>query len=163
IPTPAAILENSTTPQTIGLSGITPGVGDSNQVVTVSATSSNPAVVPNPAVTYTSPATIGSLTFAPPPTASGQAALPVTLTGTAATGTLTLAPATYAACAATITITGSDDGGTANGGVNTFSQTFPVVVFPVNQPPATTVIANTSILENTTAPQNVPLVGISPG
>src|SRR5262249_16245663 len=49
---PPTILENSNTPQVINLTGITPGLGDTGQLVTVTATSSNPAVVPNPSVTY---------------------------------------------------------------------------------------------------------------
>ena len=107
-------MENTSTPQTVNLSNITPGLGDTGQLVTVSATSSNPALIPNPAVTYTNfdsfgnPNTTGSLSYIPVPNASGTA---------------------------TITVTVMDNGGTANGGINTFSQTFTVTVTPVNQQP----------------------------
>ena len=54
IANPSAILENTNTPQIIALSNITPGVGNpAGELVTVSASSSNPALIPNPAVTYT--------------------------------------------------------------------------------------------------------------
>ena len=59
------VLENNTAPVTVNLTGITPGPGDNGQTLTVVATSSEPAVIPNAAVTYTSPSTTGSLTFAP--------------------------------------------------------------------------------------------------
>ena len=61
IANPAPILENTNTPQTVSLSNITAGVGDTGQIVTVSALSSNPNLIPNPAVTYVNPGTTGSL------------------------------------------------------------------------------------------------------
>jgi hypothetical protein len=95
-------LPNSPGLQTLSLTGITAGGGES-QNLTVTATSSNPALIPNPSVTYTSPDSTGSLSFTP---VAGQS-------GTA-----------------TITVTVTDDGGTANGGVNTFVRTFTVTVSP---------------------------------
>ncbi len=86
--------------QTISLSGITVGPGES-QTLTVTAASSNTGLIPNPTVTYTSPAATDSLNFTP---ANGQ-------TGTA-----------------TITVAVADSGGTANGGVNSFTRSFAVVV-----------------------------------
>jgi phosphoheptose isomerase len=51
--------------QTVALTGISSGATNENQTLTVTATSSNPALIPNPTVNYTSPNTAGSITFAP--------------------------------------------------------------------------------------------------
>ena len=135
---PGSVLENAG-PQTINLSGITAGIGDT-QNLTVTATSSQPAVIANPAITYVSPSKTGVLTFMPVADASSAPNNPVT-----------------------ITITVTDDGGTANNGVNTFSESFQVAVTPVNQPPTINPIANVTTSENTVTPAPVPLNGISPG
>lgn len=98
--------------QTVNLSGITPGPSfESNQTLTITATSSNPALIPNPTVNYTNPNTTGSLTFTPVANISGTA---------------------------TITVTLKDTGGTANGGVDTFVRTFLVTVNSVNDAPSFT-------------------------
>ena len=104
-PTLAAITNPATLPlssgaQTVNLSGISAGP-DANQSVAVTATSDNPSLIPNPAVTHTDPSTTGSLSFTP-------------VTGQSGT--------------ATITVTATDDGGTANGGVDSFKRTFIVTV-----------------------------------
>ncbi len=101
-----AIDEDAPT-QTVALSGITAGAGD-NQALTVTATSSNPSLIANPTVRYTSPQSTGSLSFAPLANANGTA---------------------------TITVTVRDNGGTANGGVDTTSRTFTVTVRAVNDLP----------------------------
>src|SRR6185436_11145242 len=49
--------------QTVNLSGITSGATNEFQVLTVTATSSNPSILPNPTVTYTSPNPNGSINF----------------------------------------------------------------------------------------------------
>ncbi len=67
----------------------------------MTATSNNLALIPNPTVTYTSPNATGSLTFTPVAGQSGSA---------------------------TVTVTVQDNGGTANGGVNTVTRTFTVTV-----------------------------------
>ncbi len=64
-------------PQTVALSGISTGSSNVVQVLSVSALSSNPALVPNPAVSYTSPNTTGTLTFSPAPNSYGVAAITV--------------------------------------------------------------------------------------
>ncbi|HVX64012.1 MAG TPA: Ig-like domain-containing protein [Pirellulales bacterium] len=102
-----SILENAAQ-QTLNLSGIASGLGES-QNLTVTATSDNPSVVPNPTITYTSPNT---------------------------TATLKYAPVAFNSGIAHITVTVHDDGGTANGGIDSFSQTFTVNVQFVNQPPS---------------------------
>ena len=104
--------------------------------MTVTAASSNPALIPNPAVTYTSPSQTGTITYTSAPNATGTAVITVTVT---------------------------DSGGTANGGMNSFSQTFTITVMPVNQPPTLNVIPNpTAIPENSSA-QNILLGGITAG
>ncbi|HJT31131.1 MAG TPA: DUF4214 domain-containing protein [Pirellulales bacterium] len=84
--------------QTVPLTGITAGLNES-QVLTITATSSNPSVVPNPTISYTSANPTGTLFYTP-----------------ASVGT------------ATITVTVTDNGGTANGGVNTFQRQFSITV-----------------------------------
>ena len=86
--------------QTVQLLGISAGPFES-QALTVTASSSNTALIPNPTVSYTSPNASGSIKFTP---VAGQS-------GTS-----------------TITVTVMDDGGTANGGVATFSRQFTVTV-----------------------------------
>ena len=63
-----------------------------------------------------------------------------------------------------ITVTVTDNGGTANGGLNTVSQTFTVTVLPVNQPPTLDPITNpVAINENADRRTPVTLTGISDG
>ncbi len=106
IANPAAIHEDAGA-QTINLSGISAGGGES-QTLTVTATSDNTALIPNPVVTYTSPNATGSLAYTPVANANGTA---------------------------TITITVQDSGGTANGAFDTLTRTFTIDVTPVNDAP----------------------------
>jgi hypothetical protein len=62
--------------QTVNLSGITDG-GDTGETLSVSATSDDTGIIPDPTVTYTSPDTTGSLSFTPVADANGG---PVTIT-----------------------------------------------------------------------------------
>jgi Cadherin domain/Bacterial Ig domain/Bacterial cadherin-like domain len=103
---PAAILEDAGE-QNQALGGISAGAGES-QTLVVTAISSNPGLIPNPTVTYTSPNATGSLAYTPVANQSGSAV---------------------------ITVNVGDNGGTANGGVNTFSRAFTVTVTPVNDHP----------------------------
>ncbi|HET7624075.1 MAG TPA: fibronectin type III domain-containing protein, partial [Verrucomicrobiae bacterium] len=73
-----SINENAAT-QSVPLSGITSGSSAENQTLTVTATSSNPALIPNPSVSYTSPNATGTLTFTPVSGASGSATITVTV------------------------------------------------------------------------------------
>jgi hypothetical protein len=99
------LLENAGL-QTIGLSGIGAGAAnESGQTLTITATSDNPALIANPTVTYSSPAVTGTLSFTPIANASGTA---------------------------TITVWVSDDGGSANGGMDVVGRTLVVLVEPVN-------------------------------
>jgi hypothetical protein len=65
-----------------------------------------------------------------------------------ATGTLTYTPATDAAGVAQVTITLHNNGGTAGGGADTFSQTFTITVDAVNQPPSFTAGPDETVNEN---------------
>ena len=57
-----------------------------------------------------------------------------------------------------------DNGGTASGGKNTFSETFSITVTPVNQPPTLNPISpNPEVLPLSPGPQTVSLTGISDG
>ena len=122
IPNPAAILEDAGE-QTVNLGGISAGpVDDSWQVLTVTATSSNPGLIPNPAVTYTSSNATGTLKYTPVPDANGTAL---------------------------ITVVVRDDGGTVNGGVDAVTNTFTIVVTPVNDAPSVTFAQSTvTVLED---------------
>ncbi|MCK4749308.1 MAG: hypothetical protein KAT15_19780, partial [Bacteroidales bacterium] len=65
--------------QTVPLEGITDG-GDGGQVITVTAESDNPALIPSVSVDYTSPETSGSITFTPEPGIKGEATITITVT-----------------------------------------------------------------------------------
>lgn len=73
-PTNLTINENAGQ-QTVSLTGISLGSG---QTLTLAAVSSNPALIPNPAVSFSSPNTSGSLTFTPVANVSGTATITVT-------------------------------------------------------------------------------------
>ena len=95
------IAPNSGT-QTVNLTGISTGPSnESAQTLTITAVSSNPAIIPTPAVTYSAPSTTGQLTFTPAPGASGSTMITITL---------------------------HDDAGTANGGQDSFSRNFNVMI-----------------------------------
>jgi uncharacterized delta-60 repeat protein len=70
--------------QMVSLFGITAGPNES-QTLTVTATSSNPGLIPNPAVAYTSPNATGSIAFAPLANANGTAVITVTVSDGALT------------------------------------------------------------------------------
>src|SRR5213079_2270283 len=120
--------------QTINLTGITPGPpNESSQTLIITAFSSDLSVIPNPTVNYTSPNATGTLTFTPVLNAFG-------------TGT--------------VTVIVHDNGGTANGGVDSVTNTFSVTVNPINDPPTLNPIGNVTITENA-GQQTVNLTGIS--
>ncbi|MGC3961291.1 MAG: Ig-like domain-containing protein [Verrucomicrobiota bacterium] len=76
--------------QTVGLTGVGTGAANESDTLTVTAASSNPSVIPNPTVNYTSPSATGSLTFTPVADASGTATITVTVNdGQAANNTVT--------------------------------------------------------------------------
>lgn len=128
------IIVNTET-QTVTLTGISAGdADDAGQALTLTAASSNIALIPTPTVQYISPNPTGTLTFTP-------------VTGK--TGT------------AVLTVTVQDDRGTANGGVNTTVRTFTITVIPINDAPTLKSIPNLTLTEDT--PKTISLTGISAG
>ena len=104
--------------QTYPFGGVRSGpANEFTQTLTVTAVSDNPGLIPNPTVTYTSPDTTGSLSFTPVANQSGTANITVTL---------------------------MDNGGTLNGGMDTFTQTFPVFVSAPTPTPSPTPTATTT-------------------
>ena len=75
--------------QVVNLTSISPGAGNSGQTLTVSAVSSNPALIPNPTVAYASPNSTGTLTFTPAAGQFGTAVITVTVSETGETATAT--------------------------------------------------------------------------
>ena len=65
--------------QTVNLTGISTGASNEVQTLTVSAVSSNPGLIPNPAVTYVSPNATGTLSFTPVALGNGVATITVTV------------------------------------------------------------------------------------
>ncbi|WP_168219024.1 tandem-95 repeat protein [Limnoglobus roseus] len=65
--------------QTVTLAGITAGAPNEDDVLTVTATSSNPGLIPNPTVVYSSPVSTGTLLLTPIANASGTAVITVTV------------------------------------------------------------------------------------
>ena len=65
--------------QTVNLSGISSGAANESQTLIVTAVSSNPDLIPTPTVSYASPNTTGTLTFAPVSFATGTATITVTV------------------------------------------------------------------------------------
>jgi len=64
-------------PQTLNLTGISSGATNQILTLTVNAFSSNPSLIPNPIVNYTSPNTTGTLTFTPAANSFGSVAMTV--------------------------------------------------------------------------------------
>jgi hypothetical protein len=71
--------------QTVNLTGIGTGAANETQTLTITATSANPTLIPAPAVTYTSPADTGSLSFALVAGQTGFALITVTVSDGALT------------------------------------------------------------------------------
>jgi uncharacterized delta-60 repeat protein len=236
------------------LTGIAPGpASDAAQMVTnLTATSSNPALVPHPTVSFTPGATTASLAFTLLPNATGTVTITVVLQDNGGTdgggvdrstntftvsvnvnnaapsfalstasvtaledagartfpgvatniqpgaadeagqtvsflvtsdnaslfsvapaistnGTLTFTPATNAVGTALISVRAQDNGGTANGGVDTSApQTFTITVTPVNDAPQIGFASNVVVLEDSVlfapaASQTEVLPSASPG
>ena len=139
IPDPAPIAEDAGL-QTVNLTGITAGTGESTQLLQVTASSNNTGLIPNPTVTYTSPAATGSLSYTPVANVSGSAIVTVTVT----------------------------DGGLDNnlgtpGDNGTVSRTFTVVVSGDNDPPTLDAIPDPPAILEDAGAQTVNLSGITAG
>jgi hypothetical protein len=100
-------LSMNASPQTVNLTGIGPGANETSQILSVSASSGNTALIPNPAVTYTNPNSAGTLNFTPVANGSGT---------------------TY------VTVKIQDNGGTNGGGVDTLTRTFSITI--ISNPPS---------------------------
>jgi fibronectin type 3 domain-containing protein len=73
------VVDSNSGAHLVRLSGIGPGATNELQPLVVTAASSNRTLIPDPAIDYTSPASDGTLTFAPANNASGTAAIVVTV------------------------------------------------------------------------------------
>src|SRR6185503_10182949 len=73
-----SVLEGSG-PRVVPLTGISSGPTNETQTLVLAAQSGAPALIPNPVITYASPASSGSLTFTPAPGATGAVTLTVTV------------------------------------------------------------------------------------
>jgi hypothetical protein len=119
--------------QVVNLSGIASGAPNESQTLTVTATSDNPTIIPNPQVTYTSANSTGSISFTPLPEKFGNVNIVVTVT----------------------------DSGAAPG-TNFVSQTFSVSVAPINDAPSMDAIPGGSTI-NEDEPTVLQLTGITAG
>ena len=109
------------------------------QALSVTANSSNTSLIPNPSVTYVSPAATGSLKYTPLADQSGSAIITVTVRDAGLDGILG----------------NSDDG--------TFFRTFTVAVTPVNDLPTLDAISDPSAIPQNAALQSINLSGITAG
>lgn len=75
----ALAINQNASAQTVSLTGISSGAANETQTLTVTASSSNPGLIPNPSVSYTSPNTTGSLSFTPAFGVTGSATITVTV------------------------------------------------------------------------------------
>lgn len=112
---------------TVPLTGIGSGGIDEVQTITVSASSSNPAIIPSITVNYQQDTSDeeGSLSFTTAPNKNTDVSGPVT-----------------------ITVRVSDDGGTENGAIDTIERTFAVNILPINDPPSFTDGGNITVNED---------------
>ena len=78
-PLPDVVIDANSPRQIINLSGITSGSVRESQLLTITASSSNPALIPAPTVSYGSPNSTGLLRFAPATNATGSATISVTV------------------------------------------------------------------------------------
>lgn len=75
----SGILEDTSIPHNVALSNITSGSPNEFQTLTLTAVSSNPSIVPDPTLTYTSPNTTANLSFLPVADQNGTVTITVTL------------------------------------------------------------------------------------
>ena len=78
-PLAAVTINEGAGPQTVNLSGISSGATNEAQTLSITASSSNPALIPTPTVNYTSPNSTGSISFNPVAFAFGSATVTVTV------------------------------------------------------------------------------------
>ncbi|MGV2334805.1 MAG UNVERIFIED_CONTAM: Ig-like domain-containing protein [Planctomycetaceae bacterium] len=124
--------------QTVNVTGISAGPFET-QALVLSATSSNPGLIPDPTVNYTSPGTTGTLKFTPTANLFGTSIITVLLQDP-----------------------GQDENPATTVDNLTFTRTFTVTVAAVNDAPTLDPINNVSINEDD-AEQVVSLTGITAG
>src|SRR5207249_883698 len=73
------LLNENSGPQSVNLTGIGSGAPNENQTLAVTAAASDPTLLANVSVNYTSAAVTGTLTFLPVPNTSGTANISVTV------------------------------------------------------------------------------------
>jgi hypothetical protein len=78
------------------IDGISSGAANEVQTLTISAVSSDPALLPNPVITYTSPSTNAGMSLAPTPNASGACTVTVTVSDGTDTFSRTFSVTVYA-------------------------------------------------------------------
>jgi hypothetical protein len=137
ISNPAAINEDAAQ-QTINLAGISAGGGET-QSLSMTATSSNTSLIPNPTVSYTSVNSTGSISYTPVADQNGTATITITVRDAGFNGTLG----------------DSDDA--------TFSRSITVTVNAVNDPPTLNSISSPAAINEDAAQQTINLAGISAG
>jgi large repetitive protein len=139
IDNPAAIDENSGE-QSLGLIGISAGANES-QALAVTAESDNQALIDNAniSINYTSPNDSAELKYTPTANASGSAVITVTVKD-----------------AGLDNIAGNSDDGVT-------TQTFTVVVNPINNPPTLDAIADPAAINEDAGEQTINLTGIGTG
>lgn len=121
-------------PHVINLTDISAGAGDEGQPVTVTAVSSNPAIIPDPVISHNGTSETGTLTFQPVANQFTNGT-PVTIT---------------------VTVTDEEEPPAS------YSVSFDVTVNAVNDFPELAALADIGVDEDT-GPHTVNLTGISPG
>jgi Bacterial Ig domain/Dockerin type I domain len=111
IDTPSNVtIDENAGQQTVNLTGITSGAAG-NVTLTVAASSNNTALIPTPAVTYTSPNSTGTLTFTPTANTFGTATITVTVSDDGGANTTSVHfTVTVDQVAATVTAVSADWG-----------------------------------------------------
>jgi len=74
------VLDRDAGPQTVALTGVGTGAANETQTLAIMASSSDPSLIPEPAVAYASPSVTGTLAFTPTTIGIGQATIVVTVT-----------------------------------------------------------------------------------
>lgn len=138
IPDPAPLDEDSST-QTISLTGISAGGGES-QPVQIVATSQFDGIIPNPVVSYTSGSATGTLQFTPNPDQYGTVTISVVVTDGGLDGDL---------------MTAGDNGVT--------TKTFNVTLNPINDPPHFDFIADPPAVLEDSGPTSFTINGVTAG
>ena len=109
---PNVVLSVNAGVQTLALSGISAGAGNPASVLTVTATSSRPGLIPNPTIIYSSPDSVGLLEFTPAKSTNGTVTLSVTVNNNNVSNNLITRRFTVTIQAANST---GSNGGPANG------------------------------------------------